>query len=111
MRRLSVIGAVLLWGVVAGGAADAACSCQCIDGVARTLCSSVDEARDNPAACRTAAGPIDCPPPDQLEPAPALYEGPAGAAHCRAARLWDPDSGGYAVSAKVCQLDVGETAG
>jgi hypothetical protein len=111
MRRRSALGAMLMWAVVGSGAADAACSCQCVDGVARTLCSSIDEAQGDPVACLSAAGPRDCPRPDPEEAPPLLYEGPAGAAHCRAAQLWDPRVGGYTVTAKVCELDVGASAG
>ena len=110
MGRLALGTVLLMGGILVSGAAAAACSCQCIEGVARTLCSNIDEARGNPTACVTAAGPVDCPRP-ALDPAPVLYEGPAGAAHCRAARLWDPDSGGYAVTAKICELDAAEATG
>jgi hypothetical protein len=102
---------LLVGGLAASGAAAATCGCQCIDGVARTLCSTLDEARGNPSLCRDAAGPIVCPAPRTPNSAPALYDGPQGTTGCRGARLWDPNSGEYVVEAKVCELDAGEAAG
>jgi len=105
------IAMLVLGGLAASGGAAATCSCQCIDGVARTLCSTLDEARGNPTLCRDAAGPIACPAPGTPNAAPALYDGPEGTALCHGARLWDPNSREYAVEAKVCELAVGEAAG
>jgi hypothetical protein len=106
-----MIGTLLLGGLAYSGMAAATCSCQCIDGVARTLCSTLDEARGNPSLCRDAAGLIACPTPQSPNAAPALYDGPEGTAGCHGARLWDPNSGEYGVEAKVCELAVGEAAG
>ena len=106
-----MVGMLLLGAVAASAGAEAACSCQCIDGVARTLCSTIDEARENPALCRDAAGLIACPAPRTPNAAPTLYDGPDGTAGCHGAWLWDPDSGEYVVEAKVCGLAAGEAAG
>jgi hypothetical protein len=85
--------------------AAAICSCQCIEGVARTLCSRQEEARENPSACGTGAQKVACvaaPPPPNL---PERFAPPDGASDCRAQRLWDPHTDRYSVVAKVCDLD------
>ena len=99
----------ILFAVCAAAAAPAAaiCSCQCIEGVARTLCSRPEEARENPSACGIGAQKIACvaaPPP--ADP-PERYAPPDGGRDCRSQRLWDPHTDRYSVVAKVCDLDVG----
>jgi len=85
--------------------ASANCSCQCIDGVARTVCSRVDEAQANPNACGTGARKTVCAAAPAPAETPQRYTPPAGGADCRGRRLWDPRSGSYSVIAKVCDLD------
>lgn len=121
---------VLIWfGAAAlacvAGASWANCACQCVEGVARTLCTTLDEARANPNACGTGelvAGDrgvgeqvgeqkVACEiAPPSAEPV-QRYEPPQGAVDCRGARLWDPHSNSYAVVAKVCDLDRDAAAG
>jgi hypothetical protein len=77
------------------------CACQCIEGVPRTLCNSVAEAAENPALC--GQNPPVCPPP--VTPVDVeRFEPPPGALDCRTARLLDPVTDAYTVSARVCDL-------
>ncbi|HTK98780.1 MAG TPA: hypothetical protein VL379_12180 [Pseudomonadales bacterium] len=97
------VSAVVL--ACAGGASAANCACQCIEGVARTLCTTVAEAQANPNACGVGEQRVAC----EIAPPSSVpvqrYEPPEGAVDCRGARLWDPRSNSYAVVAKVCNLD------
>ena len=105
--RTVIAGILLLVGATAAMPAAATCSCQCIEGVARTLCSRQEEARENPSACGTGAQRVVCaaaPPPPSL---PERYAPPDGATDCRSQRLWDPHSDRYSVVAKVCDLEAG----
>lgn len=98
----------------AAAAASANCACQCIEGVARTLCSTLEEAQANPNACggADAGGPrVACEIAPPSNEAVQRYAPPHGAVDCRGARLWDPHSNSYAVTAKVCDLDRDAAAG
>ena len=87
------------------GVASANCACQCIEGVARTLCTTLDEAQANPSACGSGEQKVACETaPPVIEPV-QRYQPPQGAVDCRGARLWDPRTNSYAVVAKVCDLD------
>jgi hypothetical protein len=88
----------------AGGVASANCACQCIEGVARTLCTTVAEAQANPNACGGGAQKVACDVAPPSTEASLRYEPPLGATDCRGARLWDPHTHSYTVVAKVCDL-------
>jgi hypothetical protein len=90
--------------VCVGGVASANCACQCIEGVARTLCTTVDEAKANPNACGGVARKVACDVAPPSADAPQRYEPPQGATDCRGARLWDPHTHAYTMVAKVCDL-------
>jgi hypothetical protein len=94
--------AVFTWAVA--GPAYATCACQCVEGVPRTACTSVDEARANPHACGANGRTIACATPPAREQPPERYAAPDGAVDCRAGRLWDPHTNAYSVVAKVCDL-------
>jgi hypothetical protein len=101
---------VLIWliaGALAcsGTAASANCACQCIEGVARTLCTTLDEAQANPSKCGAAEQKVACDAAPSATGTPQRYEPPRGAVDCRGARLWDPQTNGYTFVAKVCDLD------
>jgi hypothetical protein len=101
---------VLVWlvaGAFACGTAgvSANCACQCVEGVARTLCTTIDEAQANPMACGNAEQKVECEIAPPATETPQHYEPPLGAVDCRGARLWDPRSKSYAVVAKICELD------
>jgi hypothetical protein len=95
----------------AAGVASANCACQCIEGVARTLCTTVDEAQANPNACGGGDQKVACEIAPPSTEAVQRYEPPHGAVDCRGARLWDPHSNSYTVVAKVCDLDRDAAAG
>ena len=100
----------LVWLVVGAfacgaGSAAANCTCQCIEGVARTLCTTLDEAQANPTRCGTGEQKVACAVAPTSAAAPQRYEPPSGAVDCRGARLWDPKTDSYGVVAKVCDLD------
>ncbi len=64
------------------------CGCLCVDGVAKTLCQSVEEARRKPNVCPEG---LHCPTlplaPSTTEP-PGFYDPPADGAHnCREVRV------------------------
>jgi hypothetical protein len=90
---------LLLITLLAAVPADAACSCQCLDGAPKTLCTSVEEAAENPDLC-TADPPL-CPAVG-TPITPQRFVAPDGAQNCRAAELWDPSEGEDASIAKVC---------
>lgn len=97
------IGMLAIW----AAPASANCSCQCIEGTPRTLCTRVDEAQANPSACGAGAQEIVCPSAPASAETLQHYTPPIGAADCLGQRLWDPRSGSYSVIAKVCGLDRG----
>jgi hypothetical protein len=89
----------------------ATCSCQCVEGVARTACTSVEEAQADPSACGSGPQKVACELPPPSTDAPLRYASPDGAVDCRSARLWDPRSNSYSAVAKVCDLDRDAAAG
>jgi hypothetical protein len=89
----------------------ATCSCQCVEGVARTACTSVEEAQANPSACGSGPQKVACDVPPAAADAPLRYTAPAGAVDCRSARPWDPRTQAYRAIAKVCDLDRDAQAG
>jgi hypothetical protein len=91
--------------------ASATCSCQCVEGVARTACTSVEEAQADPSACGSGPQKVACEVPPLSTDAPLRYVSPEGAVDCRSARLWDPRSNSYSAVAKVCELDRDAAAG
>ncbi len=96
---------MLLASMAAHEPAAANCSCQCVEGVARTVCTSIDEARANPTQCRVGAAAIACSAaPTAVEP-PQRYAAPSGASDCRERRVWDPATNAYTLLAKICDLD------
>jgi hypothetical protein len=107
-RRAIAYGWVVVVACAGATPAGATCSCQCVEGVARTACTSVDEARDNPNEC----GPtVACTLPPVLSAPPERYAAPQGGIDCRARRLWDPQTNEYSVVAKVCDLAPIEAGG
>ena len=112
-RRVGYAAAVVLvmavWASVEP--AFASCSCQCVEGVARTACSSVDEARRNPDECGGGGPKVACAMPPALEASPQRYAAPKGGTDCRDRRLWDPETNAYSVVAKVCGLAPAEAGG
>jgi hypothetical protein len=66
-----------------GGTANAACTCQCVDGQMQPLCQS---AIDLPPICPATICPIAAPSLAPLEP-PTLP--PLGTSQCRQARVCD----------------------
>ena len=87
------------------GSVSANCACQCVEGVARTLCTTLDEAQADPSACGEGVQKVACEIAPTSTEAPRRYEPPHGAVDCRGARLWDPHTNSYGVVAKVCDLD------
>jgi len=78
------------------------CACRCVEGLARTVCTTLDEAAQNPTMCAPATHRGDCPaPPEGFEPQQFTPPLP-GARDCREARLWDPDTGAYTTTTRVC---------
>ncbi len=81
------------------------CGCLCVDGLARTLCQSVEEAQLQPNMCP--AGFVCPPPPLADQEAPVYYDAPADHAHnCREVRIWDEAAGAY-TGVKVCDVFTG----
>ena len=78
------------------------CSCQCVEGAARTVCTSVDEARADPSACGVLPHRVACEPASQTAAPPRRFDPPPGAKNCHAVRMWDPRRNDYSVIAKVC---------
>src|SRR5262245_10560917 len=80
--------------------ASAACTCRCVEGVARTICTTLEEAAANPQLCTSMTPHAECPPaPAGFEPQQFAPPVP-GAQDCREARLWDPETGSYTITTK-----------
>jgi hypothetical protein len=83
------------------------CGCMCVDGVAKTLCQTVSEARQNPNMCPPAHRcPVD--PHGAIPPAKQQYfDAPAEHAHhCREVRVWDKSADAY-TGVKICDVSTG----
>lgn len=104
MSPSSLLGGGLLAAAlaIASPPAAALCGCYCVDGVPRTLCSRMEEARDGAGHCHGVA-PTGCPAAlDSLEL--RFYDAPVeGAEDCRDARVWDADASAY-TTRKICEL-------
>ena len=86
------------------------CGCLCVDGMPRTLCQSVAEARLQPNLC---GEQTSCPAPFQSDEesqdieSPVYYDAPAEHAHnCREVRIWDAAADAY-TGVKVCDVFTG----
>jgi hypothetical protein len=82
--------------------AGSVCACRCVEGTARTVCTTLDEAAANPQLCASTTPHAECP----IAPAgfePQQFPPPVpGALDCREARLWEPATGGYTTTTRVC---------
>jgi hypothetical protein len=79
------------------------CGCLCVDGVAKTLCQTVEEARLQPNVCPPRQ---QCPelPAQWPEQSSGLIDAPhKDARDCREVRIWDDAQGDY-TSVKVCDV-------
>lgn len=81
----------------------AACGCLCVDGVPKTLCQSVEEARQQANLCPALKRcPAIDPPPDgeTVE----TFDAPHEQAHsCREVRIWDNQAAAY-TTVKICDV-------
>lgn len=84
------------------------CSCLCVEGSLRTLCTNIVEAQLNPALCGPTAS-IYCPALSADEVGEReIYDSPfAEGVGCREVRVWDPASEGY-TAVKVCDVLPGD---
>jgi hypothetical protein len=77
----------------------AICSCECVDGVPRTICTQLEEAAADPSLC--GLEPPLCDPVG--EPLSAKrFDPPPGARDCREAALADASAKGDPTIVKVC---------
>jgi len=92
-------------------AASADCSCQCMSGAPRTVCTTLNEARVKPSLCKQR---MNCPPVTSRQSAEwqedsklkQQFSAPEKAAqNCRSRYFWDPVEQDYAILAKVCDVD------
>lgn len=90
---MTLAGAVLAAGIAiaalmaATGPADAACVCRCVDGKAKSVCSS---ATDIPKICNSNSCPLSTPkrsPTDVTQPKPPVKPG------CKVQQVYDPKTG------------------
>jgi hypothetical protein len=102
--RTACLSLLLAFAWLASSGAAASCTCQCVEGAARTVCTSIEEAQANPSRCDEAGRTIACTAPPTATDAPQRYAAPSGASDCRERRLWDPKTNTYDVIAKVCDL-------
>lgn len=104
--RLLLAVATALISLLASYPATAVCSCQCLAGEPRTLCTQFDEAAAANETCGSAPINLVCPPASALsETSPkALLEPPVDGAHsCRESTLWSPATNSYSVGVRVCE--------
>ena len=79
------------------------CGCLCVDGVPRTLCRSIEEARAQANVCPAR---MRCPELDDADPpdTPRYFDSPGEHAHnCREVRIWDMREEAY-TGVKVCDV-------
>ena len=78
----------------------AICSCECVDGAPRTICTKLDEAAADPSLC--GLDPPLCSPVGT--PASRVrFDPPPGARDCREAALADADGKSDPTTVKVCE--------
>ena len=96
---LAVLAAVSL----TPGGVSADCSCLCVDGAAKTVCTSSQEAAANTGLCQVQASTRACPEAPALSE-PESYDPPVeGAANCRKAQIYDAATDGH-LAARVCDV-------
>ena len=80
------------------------CSCLCVEGSPRTLCTGILEAQLNPSLCSPAAASL-CPAlsVDELGERRSYVSPFNAGVNCREVRVWDPVSDGYR-AVKVCDV-------
>ena len=97
----TLLAAAAVW--ICAAVAWADCACFCVDGQARTLCSSIAEAQANPTFCG-AEQMAGCPLDDAKDDGDAILQAPGeGAVHCRVERVWTAAATGY-THVKVCDV-------
>jgi len=77
----------------------ALCSCECVDGAPRTICTKLDEAAADPSLC--GLDPPLC-SPVSVPVSRARFEPPPGAQDCREAALADASRPADPAVVKVC---------
>ena len=82
-----------------------ACGCQCIDGLPKTLCQTIEEAQLQPRMCPDAMRcPVYKTPPIAADTEPQFFDAPGDQAHsCREVRVWDQQRAAY-TGVKVCDV-------
>ena len=93
-----VVGVFLLL----GSAAWSDCACFCVDGNLKTLCSTVEEAQENPAVCPLAESSV-CPTSSDAASGWTYESEDEGAVNCRDVRVWDADDGVFH-DVKACDV-------
>jgi len=89
--------------LAAGSMAAADCACFCVNGELRTMCTTVEEAQNDPVLCPVYAA-ASC-PLESVSTSGEAYEAPVdGATNCRDVRVWDSVSGAY-IDVKACDVD------
>ena len=85
-----------------GAPASAECACFCVNGDLQTMCTTVDEAQDEPAMC-SAYSQQQC-PSESGDRAGANYDAPEeGATNCRDIRVFDAPRGIFN-TVKACDV-------
>lgn len=80
----------------------AECSCLCVDGELKTVCTSADEAGAGPALCGSLKN-LACPEAPALDDAKTYDPPDGGAENCRDAQVYDVASGDY-LPTKICDM-------
>ena len=83
----------------------AACGCQCVDGIPKTLCQTIVEAQAQPRMCPPQ---LECPVLEDVnegDPSePLFFDAPSEQAHsCREVRIWDAEQAAY-TGVRVCDV-------
>ena len=102
MRFLPTV-AVLAALSFAPGSAFAECSCLCVDGALRTVCTGSEEVNASRSLCLAQASQQACPPAPALAE-PEAYAAPMeGVENCRKAQIFDAGAGDH-VAARICEV-------
>ena len=97
-----IAGAMLASMMMFSASASAECACFCVNGDLQTLCTTVEEAQDEPALCGTYSD-NQC-PSEPGDRASVNYDAPAeGAANCRDIRVFDALRGVFK-TVKACDV-------
>ncbi len=103
---LLILPLTFLVGAVTTPLASAECACQCMTGMPRTVCTTLEEARVKPSLCqqRMTCPDVTIEKRSDAELKRRFLPPEDKATNCRNGYFWDPVQKEYAILAKVCDI-------